>query len=297
MQENVSLQDDQITLLVDNTRCGQNIRPAGQDIQQGGKILKQGQRIRPQDIGLLSSIGVAQVPVMRRLKVALISTGDELVEPGQPLDEGQIYNSNRYMLAALLQAMGCEVVDGGIVEDDFDTTKNQLSKLAENADVVISSGGVSVGDEDHVKNAVEALGEISLWKLNIKPGKPVAFGSVKGTPFCGLPGNPSSAFVTFCLLARSFILKRQGCVQWQPLSLQVPADFETKKAGTRQSYQRARVEMAENGSDKVVSLYSNQSSGILTSVSWANALVIIPPGKVVAKGDLLEVILLSELIG
>jgi molybdopterin molybdotransferase len=275
-------------------RPGQHIRPQGQDIATGSVVVKQGKRLKPQDIGLLASIGVTAVPVFRRLKVAILSTGDELVEPGQPLAAGQIYNSNRYTLSALLTAMGCEVIDGGIVADDFERTCQQLQRLAGEADIILSSGGVSVGEEDHVKAAVESLGELTLWKLNIKPGKPLAFGTVAGKPFFGLPGNPSSVFVTFCVLARPYLLKAQGQSDVEPVISQCKADFDWSRAGSRQEYLRARVVAGEQGS--CVSLYDNQSSGVLASASWANALVILPPGITVAKGDNVQIILLSELV-
>ena len=182
MQENVEVIGDTI-LIKSEIKQGRHVRPQGQDIELGSCVLAKGKRLKPQEIGLLASIGVQQVEVFRTLKVAVMSTGDELVEPGQPLAEGQIYNSNRYTLSALLQGLGCEVIDGGIVADSFDATCQQLMMLAEKADVIISSGGVSVGEEDHVKAAVESLGSLFLWKLSIKPGKPLAFGAVKGTPF------------------------------------------------------------------------------------------------------------------
>jgi molybdopterin molybdotransferase len=271
-------------------RPGQHIRPQGQDIATGSVVVNQGKRLKPQDIGLLASIGVTSVPVHPRLKVAILSTGDELVEPGQPLAPGQIYNSNRYTLSALLTAMGCEVIDGGIVEDDFDRTCQQLQNLAGEADIILSSGGVSVGEEDHVKAAVESQGELKLWKLNIKPGKPLAFGSVAGKPFFGLPGNPSSVFVTFCLLARPYLLTMQGQQDVEPVVSRVKADFDWPRPGTRQEYLRAKVEAG------VAKLYGNQSSGVLASVSWANALVILPPGDTVETSDDVQVIMLSELV-
>ncbi|WP_235015546.1 gephyrin-like molybdotransferase Glp [Oceanicoccus sp. KOV_DT_Chl] len=209
MQEDTNAFGEAIRI-IDTVKFGQHVRPKGQDIRAGGLVMAKGRRLQPQDIGLLASIGMTSVKVYRQLKVAVLSTGDELVEPGQTLAEGQIYNSNRYTLTALLTAMGCEVLDGGIVADDFERTCQQLKQLSSQADVIISSGGVSVGEEDHVKAAVESLGELALWKLNIKPGKPLAFGTVNGTPFFGLPGNPSSVFVTFCLLAKPYLLAAMG---------------------------------------------------------------------------------------
>ncbi|ARN74497.1 gephyrin-like molybdotransferase Glp [Oceanicoccus sagamiensis] len=272
-------------------KVGQHIRPKGQDIRYGSVVIAKGKRLQPQDIGLLASIGATEVDVFRPLKVAVLSTGDELVEPGTPLAEGQIYNSNRYTLSALLTAMGYEVMDGGIVADDFDITCQQLQTLAERADIIISSGGVSVGEEDHVKAAVESLGELGLWKLNIKPGKPLAFGSVSGTPFFGLPGNPSSVFVTFSLLARPYLLRYQGQAEVAPIITKAEAGFDWQRAGTRQEYLRAKVQGGK------VELYPNQSSGVLASASWANALVVLPPNTKVATGDQVQVILLTELSG
>ena len=276
--------------IVDSVKYGQHIRPKGQDIKSGGLVLAKGRRIQPQDIGLLASIGITELRVFRRLKVAVVSTGDELVEPGSPLAEGQIYNSNRYTLSALLANMGCEVIDGGIVADDFERTCQQLKQLSVKADVIISSGGVSVGEEDHVKAAVESQGELALWKLNIKPGKPLAFGTVNGTPFFGLPGNPSSVFVTFCLLAKPYLLTAQGQANVMPVVSQAVAGFDWQRAGSRQEYLRAKVDAG------IARLYDNQSSGVLASVSWANALVILPPQTTVKQGDRVDVILLSGMI-
>lgn len=290
MQENTESVGDGIKIIA-AIKAGQNIRPKGQDIHCGSVVIAKGKRLQPQDIGLLASIGATRVEVFRPLKVAVLSTGDELVEPGTPLAEGQIYNSNRYTLSALLAAMGYEVIDGGIVADDFELTCQQLQALADKVDIIISSGGVSVGEEDHVKAAVESLGELGLWKLNIKPGKPLAFGSVNGTPFFGLPGNPSSVFVTFALLARPYLLRYQGQTEVAPVITKAKAGFDWGRAGTRQEYLRAKVQ-----GDEVI-LYPNQSSGVLASASWANALVVLPPNTTVAAGDEVQLILLADLLG
>ena len=293
MQEDTEL-DGEAVAIVEDIKLGQHIRPRGQDIAAGSVVLTKGRSLQPQDIGLLASIGVTEVEVYNPLRVAIMSTGDELLEPGQPLGEGKIYNSNRYTLSALLMALGCEVIDGGIVSDDFSATCKQLESLAGQADLIVSSGGVSVGEEDHVKAAVETLGGLALWKLNIKPGKPLAFGEVKGTPFFGLPGNPTSVFVTFCLLARPFILASMGRKSVQPLTMVAASGFSTRRVGTRQEY--LRVKVSHRRGQPVAERYANQSSGVLLSTSWANALAIIPPGKVIAEGDLIEVILMSELL-
>lgn len=298
MQEDAEICDGCLRVKGD-IRRGQHIRPAGQDIALGATVVPAGHRLRPQDIGVLASIGVTEVPVYRPLRVAVISTGDELVEPGQALQPGQIYNSNRYTLTALLTSMGCEVLDGGIAADDPATTRRRLQELADSADVVLSSGGVSVGEEDHVRSAVESLGELSLWKLNIKPGKPLAFGSIHGSggeiPFIGLPGNPSSVFVTFVLIAHPYLARCQGQAAIDPVRVKVKAEFEWLRRGSRMEFLRARVVQHE-GAEPGVRIYANQSSGALMSASWANALVELPPAATVKPGDRVSVILLSELI-
>jgi molybdopterin molybdotransferase len=277
-------------------RAGQHIRPAGQDIERGSTVLVAGRRLRPQDLGLLASIGCATVPVFRLLRVAILSTGDELVEPGAgPLAPGQLYNSNRYTLAGLLRSLNITVIDGGIVPDDPDATRDALRQAADKADCVITSGGVSVGEEDHVKQQVDNLGHLDLWKLAMKPGKPLAFGRIGTTPFIGLPGNPSSVFVTFCLIARPYLMRLQGVTDSATPSLQVRAGFTVERPGSRQEYLRVTVEDSPEG--LVACCYANQSSGVLSSVSHSNALAVIPPGTAVAQGDAVEVLLLDLLAG
>ncbi|MEH6912212.1 MAG: gephyrin-like molybdotransferase Glp [Oceanicoccus sp.] len=295
MQEDTELLGEVVRVDRGEVKRGQHIRPMGQDIAKGSVVVSRGKRIQPQEIGLLASIGVTDVEVFTSLKVAVLSTGDELIEPGQPLASGQIYNSNRYTLTALLVALGCEVIDGGIVADDFQTTCAQLQNLSGQADLIISSGGVSVGEEDHVKAAVESLGQLALWKLNIKPGKPLAFGAVGNTPFFGLPGNPSSVFVTFCLLARPYILRMQGQRDTAPVMTTAIAQFDWRQRGPRQEYLRASVFIDEGVA--TVRLYDNQSSGVLASTSWANALMVLPPNTTITRGACVDVLLLSGLIG
>lgn len=274
--------------------AGQNVRPRGQDIVAGEAVLAKGRVLRPQDLGLLASIGCARVNVYRPLRVAVLSTGDELIDPGSgELPGGAIYNSNRYTLAGLLRTINMEFVDCGIVADNPEVTARALLDAAERADCVITTGGVSVGEEDHVKNQVERLGRLDLWKLAIKPGKPLAFGSIGDTPFIGLPGNPTSVFVTFCLIARPFLLQMQGVSEPELPRLYARAAFTVAKPGTRQEYLRVALENTEHGLQ--VTKYSNQSSGVLSSVSHSNALAVIPAGLTLEQGDTVEVILLDSL--
>ena len=299
MQEQCRLEGDSVWL-PDGVKVGQNIRKKGEDFNSGDLLLRKGIKIRPQELGLLASTGVAEVAVTKKLKVMLFSTGDELVEPGNPLKPGQIYNSNRYMLAGLIKGMGLECIDGGVIEDNYQATEQALRDAAKQADMVLTSGGVSVGEEDHVKNVVENIGELKLWKLAIKPGKPLAFGELdnEGTtvPFFGLPGNPAASFVTFCIMARPFLLKMSGASEFQPLQSQGVAQFERSKPGTRREYLRARLTLGENNQPEV-SIYDNQGSGLLSSASWANGFAVIEVGRTIMKGDVLPFISYGELLG
>jgi molybdopterin molybdotransferase len=274
-------------------RAGENIRRAGEDIQSGAEILAAGTRLAPQDIGLAASVGLARLPVFRRLRVAVFFTGDELSMPGETLKPGGIYNSNRYTLRGLLAALGCEVRDLGIVPDSLEATRDALRAAAADSDVIITSGGVSVGEEDHVKAAVQAEGALDLWKIAIKPGKPLAFGKVspRDTAFIGLPGNPVSTFVTFLMLVRPFLLACQGARVTAPRGLMMRADFDWPKPDRRREFLRVRIN-AEGGLD----LFPNQSSGVLTSCAWADGLVDNPPAQAVARGELVRFIPFSELL-
>ena len=263
---------------------GANIRRRGEDITSGGEVVSAGTRLQPQHLGLAAAVGVAQLRVCRRLRVALFASGDELVMPGNPLSPGKIYNSNLFTATALLQALGCEVIELGTVEDTLEATVQALRQGAAEADLVLASGGVSVGEEDHVKPAVEALGSLDMWNIAIRPGKPVAFGRVDGTPFIGSPGNPVSLFVTFLLFVRPFILRMQGRSDWRLQPLLGKADFAWPRPDKRREFHRARLSFDDKGIARI-GVHPSRSSGVLSSVTWANGLAIIPERQVIQPGD------------
>lgn len=295
MQEHCHAEGDTVSI-PPGIKAGQNVRRMGEDIAAGSEILAAGIKLRPQDMGLAASVGLARLPVYRKLRVAMLCTGDELAAPGTPLAPGKIYNANRYTLIGLLQSMNCEIIDFGIVPDNLTATRTVLSSAARQADVVVSSGGVSVGDEDHVKAAVEELGHIELWRIAMKPGKPLAFGAIGAIPFFGLPGNPVSEFATFCLFARPFILRRQGITDVLPQTIAAQADFDWPKAGPRREYLRARLTSADDGAVTRAILFHHQGSAALSSVSWAQGLVCIPEGKTVQRGQMVSFTSFSELL-
>ncbi len=259
---------------------GEAVRRAGEDIAEGQQVLAAGTRLRPQELALAASIGLARLPVHRRVKVAVFSTGSELVMPGEPLPPGGIYNSNRFMLRALLAALGCEVADFGIVPDNLAATREVLRQAAQGHDLILTSGGVSVGEEDHVKPAVEAEGSLDMWKIAMKPGKPLAYGRVHGAAFIGLPGNPVSSFVTFLMMVRPFVLATQGVAAVAPQSLMLRADFDWTRPDKRREFLRARM-----NSQGGVELFENQGSAALNSTTWANGLADIPAGTTIARGE------------
>ena len=277
-------------------KVGQWIRRRGEDVMLGARVLQSGSRLGPAALGMAASVGLAQLQVACKPRVALFSTGDELVMPGtvapQDMAPGSIYNSNRFFLAALLRRMGCEVTDLGIVPDRLGATVQALRDAAQVHDVVLTSGGVSVGEEDHIKPAVQQLGQLDLWQIAIKPGKPFAHGRVDAAHFIGLPGNPVSSFVTFLLLVRPFLLRMQG-VQDVALPIQpLRADFDWPRADRRQEFLRVKRN-AQGGLD----LFPNQSSGVLTSVVWGDGLLDNPPGRTIARGDMVQCIGLGDLLG
>ena len=290
MQENAVVLDDQRVGFTEAMSVGQNIRPQGQETRAGELVLVAGTRLGPIELGLAATLGYAVVSVVRRVRVAVLSTGDELVEPGLPLGPGQIYNSNRRLLCSWLQRLGCEVVDAGILPDDLPRTRQALGAL-DDVDLILSTGGVSVGEADYLGVALREAGELALWKLAIKPGKPLTVGQYNGVPVIGLPGNPASTLVTFGLLARPYLLRRQGVQEVTPLQFAVPAGFDWPKAGNRREYLRARMEQGR------ALIYRNQSSGVLRSAAWAEGLVEVLEGSTPKPGDMVQFIPLSELLG
>ncbi len=277
--------------------AGQWIRCRGEDMRAGSTVLRAGTRLTPQALGLAATAGAATVTVCRRPRVALFSTGDELVMPGELLPPGAIYNSNRFTLRGLLQAAGCEVIDLGIVPDRLDATRAALRSAAAAADLILTSGGVSVGEEDHLRPAVAAEGAIESWQIAIKPGKPLAFGHVRREGpgqalFVGLPGNPVSSFVTFLVCVAPLLRVMQGAPQGLPAAWPLQAGFDWPQPDRRREFLRVRL-----GADGRLELFPNQSSGVLTSTVWADGLIDNPPGQAIARGDAVRFLPLSALIG
>ena len=295
MQEDTELLDDGRVRIQRVPSDGQWIRRSGEDITLGATVLARGERIGPAGQGLAASIGRDRLQVARRPRVALFSTGDELVMPGQvaPRDmkPGAIYNSNRFFLRSLLLRLGCEVQDLGIVPDQRAATIEALRSASQSSDLILTSGGVSVGEEDHIKPAVQQLGALDLWQIAMKPGKPFAYGHVGDAHFIGLPGNPVSSFVTFLLLVRPFLLKLQGATRLVPPAIHLPAHFDWPRPDKRREFLRAR-----RNAQGSVELFPNQSSGVLTSTVWADGLVDVPAGHTIQRGDAVRFLPLAELL-
>ena len=297
MQEDCVVNGDQVTIQ-EVPKQGQWIRLQGEDLKAGGVALSKGTYLRAQELGVAASAGYHQLPVTKKIKVAAFFTGDELTLPGQPLKPGAIYNSNRDTLLACIRSLGCEATDLGIVPDTLEATRDALRRASKDHDLIITSGGVSVGEEDHIKPAVTAEGRLDMWQIAIKPGKPLAFGAVKKqgadhleTWFMGLPGNPVSSFVTFLLFVRPFIAKLQGRSHANAPVIMMRADFDWPKADRRNEFLRVRIN-AQGGLD----LFPNQSSGVLTSASWADGLVDNPPLQAIKPGDMVKYIPFSGMI-
>ena len=298
MQEQCTADGDDV-IVNHQPAAGEWIRYAGEDIRNGSVILPAGTRLGAQHLGLAASVGCATLPVLRRVRTAVFFTGDELAMPGEPLKPGAIYNSNRFTLRGLLENLGCEITDFGIVPDTLEATRDTLRRAAAEHDLIITSGGVSVGEEDHIKPAVEAEGQLNLWQIAIKPGKPLAFGEINRadgadggrTFFLGLPGNPVSSFVTFLLFVRPFILRLQGVANVTPKRLPLRADFTLAKGDRRNEFLRARIN--ERGG---LDLFPNQSSGVLTSTVWGDGLIDNPPDRTIAEGDIVQFIPFDQVV-
>ena len=292
MQEDVRLVQDRVHCRV-AVEPGDNVRAGGQDIAAGSRALTAGRRLQPQDLGVAASLGLAALRVRRRLRVGILSTGDELQDAGAPLRAGCIYNSNRPMLLGLLQVLGVECRDYGNVRDGFDATRQALAVAASQCDLLISTGGVSVGEEDHVRAAVDDLGELRVWKLAIKPGKPLAYGRVAGTPLFGLPGNPAAVFVTFGLVVKPYLYALAGIAEAPHTRVRARARFDWIAPGRRLEYLRATLCRGRDG-ELEVDVYDNQSSGVLSLISRADCLVEMPLGQRCRAGDWLSVLLIKD---
>ncbi|VCU72012.1 Molybdopterin molybdenumtransferase [Pigmentiphaga humi] len=296
MQEEATVHDDCVAF-AKPVEAGAWVRPRGCDIESGSTILKAGARLRPQDVGLAASVGVPALPLRPLLRVATLFTGDELAAPGEPLAPGKIYNSNRYLLQGMLAALPVAHADLGSVHDSFEATRDALREAARHNDLVITTGGVSVGEEDHVKPAVEALGSLDMWSIALKPGKPLAFGRIRREDgseaiFIGLPGNPVSSFVTFGLLLKPMLLKLAGATVAPLLRTAMRADFDWPKADRRREFMRVRRN-AQGGLD----LFPNQLSAVLTSTVWGDGVIDNPGGQAIRRGDMVQFISYADLLG
>ncbi|WPN60324.1 gephyrin-like molybdotransferase Glp [Pseudomonas sp. P9_31] len=281
-QERCRIEGDRVWF--PSVSVGEHVRKEGEEVRRGDLLLKAGKRLRAQELGLLAGAGIARVEVYRPLQVCLLSSGNELREPGDPLAPGQIYNSNRYCLAALLRGWGVEIHDYGVMADELAASRHALSLASSECDLLLSSGGVSVGEEDHLKQAIEELGNVDFWRLAIQPGKPLAFGEVAGKPWIGMPGNPSAALITALVVVRPFLLRAQGVTDVLPLPLSVPAGFDWLQRNKRRQYLRARLTSGADG-QLSVQLHPQQSSAMLTAACWADGLAVIECEQHVLKHD------------
>ncbi len=289
MQEHTVVEGD-VVFLKTKPSAGDWVRYVGSDVRKGGEILPAGKRLAPQDTGLAASVGIKALPVFRKVRLGLFFTGDELVMPGEPLPPGRIYNSNRFTLRGLADVFGCETRDYGIVPDSLEATRDVLRRAARECDLIVTSGGVSVGEADYVKPAVEAEGELLMWKIAMKPGRPLAYGRVAQAAFIGLPGNPVSSFVTFLIFVRAYLLKTQGLTEVEPRAIAARADFDWPKPDPRREFLRVKWN-AQGGLD----LYPTQDSAVLTSTAWADGLVDNPAQHAIRKGDTVRFLPYSEL--
>ena len=295
MQEDCRERDG-VVIIPPGIKKGANRRNAGEDIKRGQTILAAGRRLKPQDVGLAASVGLTLLSVYRRLKVAVFSSGDEVFEPGQNLPPGGIYDSNRFMIIALLEGLGCEVNDLGILPDRLTTVRDALGSAAKTHDALITSGGVSTGEEDHIKAAVEALGHIHFWRLAIRPGRPIALGQISHVPFIGLPGNPVAVLVTFLRFARPLLLRLSGAANTEPHSIPVRADFDYKKKGGRREWLRAKLRRLDDGS-LAAEKYKDSGAGILSSAVFADGLIELPEHITqVKEGMLVDFLPFNELM-
>ena len=274
---------------------GAHVRRRGEELTNGSLLLSAGQRLRPQEIGLLAGMGFARVAVYRPLRIGLLSSGDELREPGEALQPGQIYNANRFTLGAVLRSLGMQVHDYEVMADDLAASRDALSLAASEWDMLLTSGGVSVGEEDHLKQAIRELGELHLWRLAIQPGKPLAFGEVGGKPWLGLPGNPAAALITALIVARPFLLRAQGRVEVLPKALPLPAAFSWTQPRPRRQYLRARLQSDANGQLQV-HLHPRQGSAMLSSACWSDGLAVIEIGQTLQAGEAVSYLSFAELL-
>ena len=289
MQESTTVEGEFVSF-AKPPKSGDWVRYVGSDIRKGAEILPAGKRLLPQDTGLAASVGIKTLPVYRRVRLGLFFTGDELLMPGEPLAPGRIYNSNRFTLRGMGEVFGCDVRDYGIVPDTLEATREVLRRAAQDCDVIVTSGGVSVGDADYVKPAVEAEGRLLMWRIAMKPGRPLAFGTIQQSFFIGLPGNPVSSFVTFLIFGRPFLRRTQGMTDVAPRAIAARADFDWPQPDPRREFLRVKWN-TQGGLD----LYPTQDSAVLTSTAWADGLVDNPAGQAIRKGDVVRLLPYSEL--